>query len=442
MKKYKYRMRQMGINNNKVMKVLFIFLIAILFIMFIVTRCSNIEISDKAVALIGNNIYASEMPVYSYINELDTYAPESLINKLVCFIYPINSYIGMSTSSSVYVGNFKESVISDTPNTDPTTGPSDSNNTAASDVTNSTAAVDTNNNSNTPKADDSTNTQNASNTVMSSKVAEALSNNVITGSVYPKVNLENFNFLYKNFYTVTSVTTLKENMLRPKEFLEKNMSVSHDASTPQILIFHSHSQETFADSVEGDPSTSIVGVGEYLTQVLRQKYGLNVIHDSSEYDYVNKVLDRSKAYTYSEEGVKKILDENPSIEVVIDLHRDGVPDGVHLVTDINGKQTAKIMFFNGLSYSNVNGNISYLNNPYRDDNLAMSLQMQLLGNAYYPGYLKRIYLYAYRYVLHLRGKSMLIEAGAQTNTVEEEMNAMEPLADILDKLLKGQKAYE
>jgi len=156
---------------------------------------------------------------------------------------------------------------------------------------------------------------------------------------------------------------------------------------------------------------------------------------------VNGKLDRNKAYDYAEAGLKKILDANPSIEVVIDLHRDGVPEGTHIVTEINGKQTAKIMFFNGLSYSNLNGNISYLANPNRDDNLAMSLQMQLLGNAYYPGYLKRIYLQAYRYCLHLRGKSMLIEAGAQTNTVEEMMNAMEPLADMLNKLLSGQKAY-
>lgn len=113
----------------------------------------------------------------------------------------------------------------------------------------------------------------------------------------------------------------------------------------------------------------------------------------------------------------------------------------HLVTEINGKQTAKIMFFNGLSYSNVNGDIGYLYNPYRDDNLAMSLQMQLLGNAYYPGFLRRIYINAYRYCLHTRGKSMLIEAGAQTNTFQEVKNAMEPLADMLNKLLSGQKVY-
>ena len=182
-------------------------------------------------------------------------------------------------------------------------------------------------------------------------------------------------------------------------------------------------------------------MGDYLTKLLTEKYGYNVIHDTSVYDYVDGKLDRSKAYTYAEQGIERILEQNPSIEVVIDLHRDGVADTTHLVTEIDGKQTAKIMFFNGLSYSNVKGNIGYLYNPYRDDNLAMSLQMHLLGEAYYPDFLRNIYINAYRYCLHERGKSMLIEAGAQTNTVQEVKNAMEPLADILDKLLRGERAY-
>lgn len=121
------------------------------------------------------------------------------------------------------------------------------------------------------------------------------------------------------------------------------------------MIFHTHSQETFADSVAGDPTTTIVGVGDYLTELLTQKYGYQVIHDTSVYDYVDGKLDRSKAYTYAEEGIAKILQENPSIEVVIDLHRDGVAETTHLLTEVDGKKMAKIMFFNGLSYSRVKG---------------------------------------------------------------------------------------
>lgn len=258
------------------------------------------------------------------------------------------------------------------------------------------------------------------------------------GNVYNIADLNNYDFLMK-FYTVTSITSLTTQIMRPEEFLAKDLSLEKNADSPQILIFHTHSQEGFMDTVEGDTSTTIVGVGDYLTDILTNTYGYNVYHDTSVYDYIDGKLDRSKAYTYAENGIARILEENPTIEVVIDLHRDGVADTTHLVTEVDGKSMAKVMFFNGLSYSKVNGDIAYLYNPYRDDNLAMSLQMQLLGEAYYPGFLRRIYINAYRYCLHERGRSMLIEAGAQTNTFEEVKNAMEPLADILDKMLSGEK---
>lgn len=137
---------------------------------------------------------------------------------------------------------------------------------------------------------------------------------------------------------------MTENILRPEEFLNKDLSITKDVTKPQILIFHTHSQETFADSVAGDPTTTIVGVGDYLTELLTQKYGYQVIHDTSVYDYVDGKLDRSKAYTYAEEGIAKILQENPSIEVVIDLHRDGVAETTHLLTEVDGKKWLKLCF--------------------------------------------------------------------------------------------------
>ena len=121
---------------------------------------------------------------------------------------------------------------------------------------------------------------------------------------------------------------------------------------------------------------------------------------------------------------------------MLDLHRDGVREGVHLVSDVNGKPTANIMFFNGLSQTPT-GEIEYLKNPYREDNLAFSFQMQLKAAAYYPGYTRKIYLKGLRYNMHLRPASALVEVGAQTNTYQEALNAMEPLAEVLDMVLQG-----
>ena len=123
--------------------------------------------------------------------------------------------------------------------------------------------------------------------------------------------------------------------------------------------------------------------------------------------------------------------------MVIDLHRDGVNEGTHLVTEVNGKPTAQIMFFNGLSKTRANGEIDYLANPYIQDNLAFSLQMQVAANNEYPGFTRRIYLRGYRYNMHFKPRSLLVEAGAQTNTVEEMRNAMEVLADLLHTVLVG-----
>ena len=230
-----------------------------------------------------------------------------------------------------------------------------------------------------------------------------------------------------------STTTIDGSELNAEALLGKDLRLSHDTSTPQILIYHTHSQEGYSDSVPGDSSTSVVGVGDYLTRILTEQYGLNVIHHKGEYD----VGDRDHAYSKAGPGLEQILKENPSIEVVIDLHRDGVREDTRLVTDLNGAQTAQIMFFNGLSRTTSTGDIGYLNNPYIADNLSMSFQMQLKAAEYYPGLTRRIYLKGYRYNMHYCPKTLLVEVGAQTNTVQEAMNAMVPLADILNKVLTG-----
>ena len=130
------------------------------------------------------------------------------------------------------------------------------------------------------------------------------------------------------------------------------------------------------------------------------------------------------------------MQENPQIQVILDIHRDGVSENTRLVTEVNGKPTARIMFFNGLSRT-PQGAIEYLPNPYLNENLAFSFQMQLKAAQDYPGYTRKIYLKGLRYNLHLRPRSSLIEVGAQTNTFEEAKNAMEPLAEILEDVLTG-----
>lgn len=246
--------------------------------------------------------------------------------------------------------------------------------------------------------------------------------------------LKDYNYLYNTFYTVDSTTMLSDELLNGEKFLAKDLTIDKNPKVPQILILHTHSQEFFADSDVNDITTGIVGVGDYLTELLTKK-GYNVIHDRSIYDYVDGILDRNNAYTLASEGAKKIIEDNPTIEIVIDLHRDGIGDeSKHITTDVAGQTVAPVMFFNGISYTNKLGNIEYLYNPYIEDNLATSFQLKIKAEEYYPNVFRKIYIKGYRYVLHLKPRSMLIEAGFQTNTKQEVCNSMDILADIFDRV--------
>ena len=249
--------------------------------------------------------------------------------------------------------------------------------------------------------------------------------------------LADYDYLLNQFFIVDSQTSADAAQLNAAEFLGEDMALQKDTEKPQILLYHTHSQEAFADSREGEVEDTIIGVGNYLTELLTETYGYQVLHVTEAFDMESGELDRSAAYDYARPRLEALLKENPSIQVIIDLHRDGVPEDSHLVTEINGKPTAQIMFYNGLSYTTERGNLEYLPNPYIKDNLAFSFQMEYQAAQYYPNFYRGIYLAGYRYNLHLRPRSVLVEAGAQTNTVQEVKNAMEPFADILNRVLQN-----
>ncbi len=255
--------------------------------------------------------------------------------------------------------------------------------------------------------------------------------------LYPLEQYQDEEQLLKEFYAVDPTTSVEGVPLQLDALLSKDMKISKEGETPQILIYHTHSQEAFADSVLGAEPMSIVGVGDYLTALLQEKYGFRVLHHKEAYD----VEKRDYAYAKAAPALEKLLAENPSIQVVIDLHRDEMAEETRLVTQLNGKPTARFMFFNGLSRTKKTGEIASLHNPYLAENLAFAFQMQLACNEYYPGLTRRIYLKGYRYNMHYCPKTLLVELGAQNNTVEEAYNACEPLAAMLNVVLSGEETH-
>lgn len=244
-------------------------------------------------------------------------------------------------------------------------------------------------------------------------------------------------YLWNHFYIIDSTTSVTEDLFDVEKMLTKNMTLEQKEGKKQILIYHTHgATEAFVDSQKGKDSDGIVGVGSVLKEEL-EKNGYGVYHDKTKYDLINGEIDRSKAYNASLDGVTQIMRQNPDIQVTIDLHRDSVGKNKHTYTMIDGKKTAIVMFFNGMSRTK-SGQIDYLYNPNLEANLSFSLQLKCHAMEKYEGFTKPIYLKGYRYNLHMAERALLVELGNENNTVEEAKNAAAPLAKVIADVLKGE----
>lgn len=237
-----------------------------------------------------------------------------------------------------------------------------------------------------------------------------------------------FSEMVSKYYIVDSSTSVTEKIIDINSFLAKDCTLKEGQ---KILIYHTHGSEGYADS-DGSKDESVIGVGDYLAKLLEAK-GYQVIHDTNYYDRENGVVNRNVAYSQALAGVKKDLEENPDIGVIIDLHRDS---GDKRSVTIDGKEMCKVMLFNGLSY-NSDGEITRLPNPNRASNLAFSFQLKLMGDYMYEGFMHKIYLKNYRYNMHVAENYILAEVGTGKNTLEEAMNSMEIFAEVLDTVLSG-----
>ena len=244
---------------------------------------------------------------------------------------------------------------------------------------------------------------------------------------------ENPKYLRKYIYQIDSTTMAMDGELNGKVLLNMDLKLKK-SEKPQILIYHTHGSETYRGSKKGKKSDTVIGVGDVLVKNLRKK-NIAVIHDRNIYDVKNGKEERSKAYNYAANAIEDHLKKYPSIKVVIDLHRDGVSEQTKLVTTQKGRRMAQIMFFNGMSRTASNGDIKYLRNPNKQMNLAFRLQLQAQAAKKYPGFTRKIYMKGYRYNLHYRGRSLLVEVGAQNNTLSQAKASMSLLAELLSDVL-------
>ena len=210
-----------------------------------------------------------------------------------------------------------------------------------------------------------------------------------------------------------------------------------DKSKPTVLIYHSHTTEAYAlldlgyyiksDSRSKDNSKNVVRVGDELAAYL-EKAGFSVIHDTEIHD-----TDYNSSYDDSRKTVEKYLEEYPSIEITIDLHRDDITyknkTKVKPTAVINGKKAARMMIIAGCEYSRVK------NFPDWEYNLRFDLAVQNKVNDMYSGLMRPILFSERKYNMYETHNSFLLEIGTDANTLDEACYSARLFGKALGELL-------
>ena len=207
--------------------------------------------------------------------------------------------------------------------------------------------------------------------------------------------------------------------------------------TPQILIMHTHETESYEPytrdfydssftSRTTDNEKNMAAVGDAIAAEL-EKNGIGVIHDVTKHDYPSY----NGSYDRSRETVQAILEENPTIKAVLDIHRDAIEreDGTRIapVADINGRNAAQIMIIS--CFDDGSGRLPHYMSNFR---FASALQQQLESDF---GGLTRPVLFDDRfYNQDLTAGSLLIEVGGHANSIDEAVYSGELIGKSLSNL--------
>ena len=197
---------------------------------------------------------------------------------------------------------------------------------------------------------------------------------------------------------------------------------------PVVLIVHTHATESYLPSSEGNYHrkgrlNTVRDAGDVLAETL-DKAGIPCVHDVTLHDEKSY----NQAYSRSYETTEALLKKYPSIECVIDLHRDAVPGEVSVATvSVGGKKCAKY------SYVVSNAVETYASN------LAFIRKMNETATKKYDGFTGNILERGYRYNQNLSSKYMLLEIGYNRNDIEEVRCTAEMVGKILADTLKSAK---
>lgn len=207
---------------------------------------------------------------------------------------------------------------------------------------------------------------------------------------------------------------------------------------PLVLIVHTHATESYSKDGETyyDPSVSdrnqdinenVVSVGDVIEKVLKEN-GIGVLHDKTLHDYPSY----NGSYANSLKSVENYKQQYPSIQIVLDIHRDAIiyDDGtkVKVTKDIDGKTAAQMMLV-------VGTNDGGLEHPFWRENLKFAVQLQNFIEKKYSGLMRGINLRKERFNGHTTNGSIIVEVGTSGNTLSESKYSAELFAKSLAEMV-------
>ena len=223
---------------------------------------------------------------------------------------------------------------------------------------------------------------------------------------------------------VRNCTDLENDFVKEQSKIGSDIRIEPYSENPQVLIMHTHACESYLTG-EGlyqdesytcrttDSTQSVVAVGQKIAEKLAGN-GICVIHDGTLHDYPLY----NGSYDRAEETVTALLEKYPSIKVVLDVHRDGIveSDGtpVAAVTEINGRKAAQVMIISAASDG-------YYHVPNYLENFHFACELQQQMECDNPGITRPVLLEYCQYNQHLTTGSLLLEIGAQGNTLEQAL---------------------
>lgn len=236
--------------------------------------------------------------------------------------------------------------------------------------------------------------------------------------------------------------TTKSHSVDISDYLNRKVQANIIGEGPSVFIYHTHTTETYElldrgfytkerSSRSENPAENMIRIGDEVCKTL-EKNGFQAIHDKTIYD-----TQYSGAYDRSREAVKKALTEYPTIQIVIDIHRDAIyqKDGSRIkpVTEINGKKAAQIMIVSGCEDGNVTG----FPNWEKNLTFAVALQNQLSKDN--PRIMRPLLFCGRKYNMDIMSCSLAVEFGSDANTLSEAVYSAELFGISLGELLKEYK---